>query len=97
MWFAILQYTQENPDAFLFSQVVINSTLPPPDDRNLLDAMLREGLQIVEQAKVDGSIRRGNLQAVHTVLVAPRPGTGPRRCPCRRKIQLMLASHRGLV
>ncbi|SFJ89410.1 TetR/AcrR family transcriptional regulator [Jannaschia pohangensis] len=71
MWFRILQYAHENPDAFLYSEVLMNSALLTEDERGQIDAMLNEGMRYVERAIEDGSVRPGDLRVIRILLAAP--------------------------
>ena len=71
MWFSILKYAHENPDSFLFSEVLMNSALLTEEERDQIDAMLREGMEVIEEGITDGIVQPGDLRVIRTILIAP--------------------------
>ncbi|MET1416780.1 TetR/AcrR family transcriptional regulator [Roseibium sp. HPY-6] len=71
MWFSILEYAHENPDSFLFSEVLMNSALLTDKERGRIEAMLLEGTQVIERGITEGIIQSGDLRAIRTIIIAP--------------------------
>ena len=71
MWLAVLDYAQEAPQAFLFSEAVINDMILTDADRAEIAAMAAESRALIGAAVSEGVLRQGNTQAIVTVLAAP--------------------------
>ncbi|MEO9819482.1 MAG: TetR/AcrR family transcriptional regulator [Yoonia sp.] len=71
MWFAVLDFSYQRPQDFLFAEVIMNETILHPDDKQIIAAMTEQSRTIIVEAIADGHVRAIDVQAIITVLAAP--------------------------
>lgn len=71
MWFAILDFAQTHPKAFLFAEVVLNDLILTDEERKQIDGMAQEIRAVIERAIEEKVVRDLNINAVVTLLSAP--------------------------
>lgn len=70
-WFSMLEYASENPNDFLFSEVLGNVDFLSIDDLNKIDELSTELRGFLEEGIADGTLKQENISAIATMFMAP--------------------------